>query len=180
MDAVAIETDRLRLVPLQVGDLDKLVDLHADPEVMRSSRGVGEGLTRGESAEWLEHTLSTREKPWHQTFRVENRADHCFIGRCGLRPDEASDQTELAFSFVRRAWGKGYATEAVQALVEWGVGKGLVRLVACVLDHNVGSQRVLDKIGLKRVGQRSTDQGNLMLYESDVLSPPREIRVVGG
>ena len=121
-------------------------------------------------------------------FRLFGKArKHVLSSGADDHPRKRSDpaagpvgQTELAYSFVRRAWGNGYATEAVQALVEWGVGKGLVRFVACVLDHNVGSQRVLDKIGLKRVGQRSTDEGTLVLYESDVLSPTREIRVVGG
>jgi ribosomal-protein-alanine N-acetyltransferase len=165
---IEIETDRLLLAPIHSGDLDDLARMYSDPEVMRGSSGIARARSREESNDWLSRALSAREKPWHSTFRVENRVDHRFIGRCGLRPDQASPETELAFAFVPAAWGKGFATEASRAVLDWGAGKGLARLIACALDDNVASQRVLEKIGMRRTGQRATAQGDLVLYELDL------------
>jgi RimJ/RimL family protein N-acetyltransferase len=168
---VEIETDRLFLAPIQSRDLDDLARMYTDPEVMRGSSGIAKARSREESNDWLSRALSAREKPWHSTFRVENRVDRRFIGRCGLRPDGASPETELAYAFVPAAWGKGFATEAARAVLDWGAGKGLARLIACALDDNVASQRVLEKIGMRRTGQRATAQGDLVLYELDL--PPQ-------
>jgi ribosomal-protein-alanine N-acetyltransferase len=165
---VEIETDRLLLAPIHSSDLDDLARMYTDPEVMRGSSGIAKARSREECSDWLSHALSAREKPWHTTFGVENRVDHRFIGRCGLRPDEASPETELAYAFVPAAWGKGFATEAARAVLDWGAGKGLARLIACALDDNPASRGVLEKIGMSRTGQRATAQGDLVLYELDL------------
>lgn len=163
-----IETARLRLVSIRTRDLGDLVRMHADPEVMRGSTGIANPRTREESKHWLSHALSEPRKPWQSTFRVENRVGRTFVGRCGLRPDEAGPETELAYAFLRAAWGRGFATEAAKAVLDWGAGKGLARVVGCALDDNVASQRVLEKIGMRRTGQRATAQGDLVLYELNI------------
>jgi RimJ/RimL family protein N-acetyltransferase len=156
-------------MPIQLQDLDDLAEMHADPEVMVGSSGIAKGRTRDESSDWLVSALSTIERPWHRTFRVERRIDHTFIGRCGLRPDDVDRETELAYAFVRDAWGQGFATEAARAVVEWATGMGLTRLGACALNENVASQHVLKKVGMRLTGRRANPQGDLVLYELDIL-----------
>src|SRR6266571_4374186 len=90
-----ILTARLRLVPLKPADLDDLARMYADPEVMVGSSGVGSVRSREDSAEWLRHTLVTPTAPFHRTFRVEDRGDGGFLGRCGLRPESEAPETEL-------------------------------------------------------------------------------------
>ncbi len=164
VSAVEIDTTRLHLAPLQSSDLDDLIQMYADPEVMRGSSGIARARTREESIDWLAGALSRRDKPWHSTFRVENRVGCRFIGRCGLRPDDSSPETELSYAFVRTAWGRGFATEAARAILDWAAGRGLARLVSYALEDNIGSQHVLEKIGMKRTGKRATAQGDLVLY----------------
>ncbi len=139
--------------------------MYSDPEVMLGSSGVPEPRTRDESMEWLNRTLSTScPDVGRETFRVDDRASGGFLGRCGLRPDAQSPQTELAYAFVRSAWGRGIATEAARAVLEWGSAAGVTMVVGCVLATNVDSQRVLEKVGLTRIGERSTLEGTLVLY----------------
>jgi RimJ/RimL family protein N-acetyltransferase len=152
---------------MQPSDLNDLALMHADPEVMQGSTGTARGRERTESSAWLAHALSSTDKPWHRTFRVEDRRDHIFVGRCGLRPDAAGSETEIAYAFVRDAWGKGFATEAARAVIEWGIGMGLTRLTARALDGNFASQHVLEKLGMRSTGHRTTHEGDVVIYELD-------------
>jgi ribosomal-protein-alanine N-acetyltransferase len=141
--------------------------MYSDPEVMRGSSGIARGRTREESSLWLQHELSIAHEPWHGTFRVEDRTEHTFVGRCGLRP-AGSTTTEIAYAFVRDAWGSGFATETARAVIDWGAQMGLTRLTACALDGNIASQRVLEKAGMRRIGDEMTLEGHVVRYEMDV------------
>jgi RimJ/RimL family protein N-acetyltransferase len=164
-----ILTARLRLVPLKPADLDDLARMYADPEVMLGSSGVGSVRSREDSAEWLRHTLTSPIAPFHRTFRVEDRGDGGFLGRCGLRPESEAPETELAFAFIRAAWGRAIATEAARAILEWGITNGLQRVTSCALASNIGSQRVLEKVGMRRVGETPTAYGPLVRFEMDLV-----------
>jgi len=168
-------TRRLRLSPLSAGDFDELAAMYADPEVMLGSSGAAVPRTRAESMEWLSRTLaSAAARVGRQTFRVAERDTGAFLGRCGLRPDAHTLDTELAYAFVRRAWGRGVATEAANAVLEWGFSAGATRVVACVLATNVASQRVLENVGMERIGERPIPEGTLLLYEATLSVGARE------
>src|SRR5882724_12654513 len=105
---VLIETERLRLRPMEMGDLEEFVALHADPEVTQFIRPLGraaaqERLGRDES-EWLQRG--------HGLIAVLDRESGAFLGRCGLKHWPQFDETELGWVLRGDAWGQGYATEA--------------------------------------------------------------------
>ena len=61
----------------------------------------------------------------------------------------AEREAELGFRLVRRSWGRGYATEAAQAVVVDAFGADKVdRLIGIVDPHNGASVRVLQKLGM--------------------------------
>ena len=144
-------TPRLRLRPVGAGDLDAIADLNSDPEVMRTITGLPS--TRAESAVWLERHLGY----WAQSgglgaWRVDEQGSGSFLGRAVLRP--FGDEVELGYALHRRFWGRGYATEAGQALLDYGIRRcGLERVVAHTIADNVASQRVLVKLGFRRQGE---------------------------
>jgi RimJ/RimL family protein N-acetyltransferase len=120
-----ILTTRLRLTPLSADDFEELAAMYSDPEVMLGSSGVVVPRTREESLEWLNRTLaSSGPDVGQETFRVDERENGAFLGRCGLRPNAHTPVTELAYSFVRSAWGRGMATEAATAVLESGSLQG--------------------------------------------------------
>jgi RimJ/RimL family protein N-acetyltransferase len=168
-------TKRLRLTPLSADDFDELAAMYSDPEVMLGTSGAAVPRTRAESMEWLTRTLtSSSAGVGRQTFRVDECDTGAFLGRCGLRPDAHTLHTELAYAFVRRAWGRGIATEAAKAVLEWGFSAGVTRVVGCVLAANVASQRVLENVGMERVGERPIPGGTLLLYETTLSVGTRE------
>jgi ribosomal-protein-alanine N-acetyltransferase len=157
-----ILTPRLRLQPLSLLDLEDVVTLHSDPEVMRGSSGVAIARDRASSEEWLRRTLAGPCTIGRVTFRVSDRTSGEFLGRCGLRQAAARGETELAYSFMRHAWGRGIATEAATAAVGFGFGAGQVTIVGCALASNAASLRVLEKVGMRRVGEEATPDGLLI------------------
>lgn len=89
------------------------------------------------------------------------------IGYCGLvaRGDRTADEPELAFELEEASHGRGYATEAARAVVEWADASGLVQLHAEVWDWNTASRRVLAKLGFREIGRagRESVHGHSLL-----------------
>ena len=91
----------------------------------------------------------------HAIWAVDDKTTGAFIGQCGLRPiDEgAGPEIEIAYHYTKVSWGKGYGTEAAIAVVAHGFGPVcLERIVALALPDNVGSWRIMEKVGLRYEG----------------------------
>ncbi|WP_131106601.1 GNAT family N-acetyltransferase [Ornithinimicrobium sufpigmenti] len=71
------------------------------------------------------------------------RGDGEAIGYCGLVDSGRAvpGEPELAFELLRRQWGRGYATEASHAVMDWARSSGHKRLWATVGDWNIASRR---------------------------------------
>jgi RimJ/RimL family protein N-acetyltransferase len=145
---VPIETQRLQLRPIELGDLDEFVALHTDPEVTQFIRPLDraaakERLYRDED-EWL--------RRGHGILAVLDRESGAFLGRCGLKYWPQFDETELGWVLRRDAWGRGYATEAGQACIEWGFSEfDVPYLTAMINSGNVRSIRVGERLGFTRL-----------------------------
>ena len=59
-------------------------------------------------------------------------------------------EVSIGYRLVRSAWGKGFATEAVAALLQAAFAReSITRVIANTYEENLSSQRVLDKLGMK-------------------------------
>jgi ribosomal-protein-alanine N-acetyltransferase len=146
-----VETPRLRLRPFTPDDGDNLFRLYSDAEVMRY---VGKGArTRAEADAALNSTLAHWNQHGFGIWAVEGRCDGHFLGRCGLRYFQDTPDVELSYTFGKETWGKGMGTEAAGASIRFGfVDLGLERILAIAIPDNVGSWRVMEKIGMRREG----------------------------
>jgi RimJ/RimL family protein N-acetyltransferase len=139
-------TPRLKATKLAREDLPDLVQLHLDSEVSRFLGGV---RTQSVTAAYLDTSL----RHWADhgiglwTLRTY---DGTFMGRAGLRHValEGVPELEVAYTFVRSAWGQGLATEIARALVEiWETRCSEPSLVGIVMKGNLSSEQVLLKTG---------------------------------
>ena len=70
------------------------------------------------------------------------------------QPDLQNERAELGYSLSRQQWGKGLMTEAAQAVIDWAFQTySFNRIFSTTDPRNVGSCRVLEKLGMKREGQ---------------------------
>jgi [ribosomal protein S5]-alanine N-acetyltransferase len=146
---IVCETSRLILRRFTRDDLEPLAALHQDAEVTRFLGGV---KTVEQSRENLEQWLAQYERYGFSKWAVVIRGSEEFIGRCGLSLEQIDgvDVWELGWTFARAYWGKGYATEAAQAAMEYSFRVlGQKRLVSLIRLGNVASVRVAEKIGME-------------------------------
>ena len=86
---------------------------------------------------------------------IRLKASRQLIGNCGLRMEAAEAQeADIGYELSPRQWGRGYATEAARAIVQFGFTHlQLHRIWAWCLADNVGSARVLEKLGMRLEGR---------------------------
>lgn len=147
-----LETERLNLLPLEVSDADLLFPLMNDAEVMAHwdvpeiddpdlvraiVAGQVEDMAGGRALYWAMRTLQGDE----------------FLGCCDLSDiDRWHKRAEVGFMLGRGAWGRGYALEAMQAVIAYAASTGLRRLTARTHLGNRRSDALLEKLGFKEEG----------------------------
>lgn len=152
---VTLHTSRLVLRRFRADDLGSLEAFFGDPEVMRYVGSRREPWT----AEEIRTALARVDAHWDEhgfgPLAVVERVVGAVVGECGLQLLEGGPNFELAYTLAREVWGRGYATEAAAAVLAWGFGTvGLDRVVAVVDPDNLASRRVVEKIGMRRLGTR--------------------------
>ncbi|WP_088283369.1 GNAT family N-acetyltransferase [Kineosporia sp. A_224] len=144
---VLLETARLTLRPWRVADaaFQREMWLERDPRVPPHRRIDADGRP---TVTDLEESIRASGSRSAGLLVVERKGEGAALGYCGLIDSGLGPrEPELAYEFLRRSWGQGYATEASWAVVEWARSLGHVRLWAHVWDWNTGSRRVLSKLG---------------------------------
>jgi len=146
-----ILTERLRIRPFVARDaaaIHRLVS--SDPEVQRY-RHIPVAATVEESLPFFEWLLEQQRTQGFSLWAVEDRTTGELLGQCGLV--RVRGPVEIAYSFGRSHWGKGFATEAARACLDFGRGElGLSPIVAYMDPANIGSQRVAEKLGMRADG----------------------------
>ena len=151
-----LETERLILRRFTPDDVDLATALDADPAVMRYING-GRPTPRDEIRDdYLPAWLAYYERGDRYGFwAAMEKGTGAFVGWFHLRPgsDDPDDDPELGYRLHASAWGRGYATEGSRALIRKAFGElGAHRVHASTMLVNVGSWRVMEKAGLRRVG----------------------------
>ncbi len=151
-------SERLQFELMTRKHADLLFELDQDPEVMRFING-GKPSTREEiETKYLPRmeSYTTPEKGWG-IWGVWLTQSNEFIGWILIRPmhffDEArnDDDLELGWRFKRSSWGKGYATEAAQAVVKALESNGVQQISALAVEKNGASINVMKKLGMEFV-----------------------------
>ncbi len=164
-----IETDRLVLRPLALADLGPMHDVYADREVMRYiGRGGAHSETIEESERRLQRLIDHQEKHGFSLWAVTDRASGTVMGDAGLiLYAHRGPEIELGYRLAKAYWGRGYATEAARAWLAHGFETlGLKRIVAVTHPEHVASQRVLEKIGMRREGTADYNGKNVLLFSA--------------
>jgi ribosomal-protein-alanine N-acetyltransferase len=161
-----VETERLVLRPMEVGDAEELHAVYSDPTTFEfiaagPARSIDETLERIalKSAHQTRHGFSL--------WTVVERESRRVIGDCGLQMLEGGPDVELGYKLGREFRGRGFATEAARASLAHGFGPlGLDRIVAVAWPANRASRHVMEKCGLTLVGPGVYYGQESVLYEA--------------
>ena len=149
-----IATSRLILRRFEAEDAAAMRHVLCDPEVMRYSL-VGPMAAEAVGPWVLAQRDSAQRADGLGRRAVQIRSSAAVIGYVGLGDGPAPrepGEAELSYRLARRFWGRGYATEAAQAMADFGLSTlKLPRIVGLVDPQNVGSVSVLRKTGMEFV-----------------------------
>ena len=153
-DFPVLETERLILRCPQEGDLDGFAEMMADEEAMCFLGGV---KPRAEAWRGMATLAGSFVIRGYAMFSVIDRASGEWLGRIGPWFPEAWPGTEVGWGLKRSAWGKGYATEAAIAAMDFAFDRlGWDEVIHTILAANTPSIAVA-----KRVGSRYLRPGHL-------------------
>lgn len=146
-----LETERLVLKALRSSDVGGVQLVDCDPQVTYF-RGMSP-LTQEESAAWVAKQLRSRKskkRTW-MFWCVRSREDGAFVGISMLRQLNADwREYEIGYSVAHSEWGKGFGTEATRATLAFAFQELKAhRMVANTYPQNIGSRRVLEKLGFR-------------------------------
>jgi [ribosomal protein S5]-alanine N-acetyltransferase len=144
-----IETPRLILREFDRSDLPALTPIFADPQVMKFSTMGIYSISQTEKA--IDHFIDSYNRLGFGFWAVILKESNLLIGYCGLAIDriDNQDEPEIGYRLNSKFWGKGFATEAASASIEYGFDRiKLPYILGAAQPKNIASVRVLKKLGM--------------------------------
>src|SRR6478609_315928 len=162
-EAPILSTARLRLRMLRAEDFEEYVEIHSDFEVTRFT--TRSHLTREEA--WKH--MATVVGHWHLRgygmWGVEEIVTKKLVGRVGYHCPEGWPEFELGWTIGRAFWGKGFATEAARAALDYGFDvMKRDHIISLIDSENLRSIAVAERLGEKVEGETEIDGHRLLVY----------------
>jgi ribosomal-protein-alanine N-acetyltransferase len=150
---INLKTERLNLRPISESDFENVYDLQSLEETAKyNTSKVPENIseTKITVGNWILENIKEETKKF--TFAIDLVNNKKFIGLIGINlGKEHYKNAEVWFQLDYIFWNKGYATESLKKIIEFGFETlKLHRIEAgCAID-NIGSISVLEKVGMLR------------------------------
>ena len=153
--AYIITTPRMGMRRWTAADIGPFSAMNQDAEVMKYFPAT---LTPQESKVAMQRIMAHFDSFNYGLFVVETLADGKFIGFTGFnRPAFNSFFTpcvEIGWRFIREVWGRGLATEAAKACLDYGFNNfKFEKVYSFTATPNHPSERVMQKIGMAKIGE---------------------------
>lgn len=147
----SLETERLRLRAWRDDDADGYVALHGDPRV---AYWLGGRMTPEQALASMDQLRRRLAELGWGMWAVERKEDEVLLGVCGLQPI-ADDVplpagVEASWRLSTAAWGRGYCTEAMQAVLADADTRGQQEILSFTAASNSRSQAVMTRLGFER------------------------------
>lgn len=165
-----LETERFTLRCLATTDAKDFYLLNSDPEVIQYT-----GDSRFETIDQAQLFLSHYNQ--YHLFglgrcAVIDKTTQQFVGWCGIKYTEETDEYDIGFRFFKKYWNRGYATETARY---WLYLAEHVLLIPCLIgrvdQRNKASQYVLEKLGFHPYQQLPENNSITLYYKIDFLKP---------
>lgn len=161
-----VETERLLLRAFRESDTDAYAEMLGDAEVMRFLGG--RPLPRAEAWRNMAMVVGHWELRGYGFWAVEERASGEMVGRVGCWRPEGWPGLEVGWTLRRGFWGRGYATEAARASLEYAFTElNQTRVISLIAPDNAASIRVAGRLGERPEGEWEVFGTKLIIYGID-------------
>jgi [ribosomal protein S5]-alanine N-acetyltransferase len=166
-----LETPRLTLRRLDFDDAPFVVALLNEPSFIANIGDKGVRSIEDAHRYLREGPMAMYEKHGFGLWHTARKADAMPVGMCGLLKRDILPDVDVGYAFLPAHWGQGFAHEAADATLRHAARKfRLERVVGVVSEGNVGSIRVLEKLGMtfERMFPMHADEPLVRLYGRDL------------
>lgn len=158
-----IETPRLYLRSFEKEDARFAISIWNDPEM--GEYLADEAMTEIDAA-YLREIEALGEDEECCYLIAERKDTRQRIGTCSFIPSKDGKAYDIAYCVHKSCWRKGFATEMAQGMVDYARRQGAERITVRISKENVGSNRVVSKLGFTVVGEnRYKKRGTEILFE---------------
>ncbi|NEZ44276.1 GNAT family N-acetyltransferase [Paenibacillus alvei] len=154
-----LHTERLHLRKMKISDSSSLFKIWSDPDVIKFMN-ICCFTNENQAKEMINLIDDLSRDRKAMRFSIINKEYNVIIGSCGYNTlDFENGKAEIGYDIAKSFWGKGYATEAIASLLDYGFSSlKLNRIEAKVDPRNVSSMKLLQKFNF-------TFEGTLRQYE---------------
>jgi ribosomal-protein-alanine N-acetyltransferase len=148
-----LRTERLILRPFELSDAKIVQQKAGDKAVAETTANIPHPYPDGAAEEWISTHQPKFESGELINYAITLEKTGELIGAVGLVINKRFNRAELGFWIEKDLWGKGYATEAARALMDYGFNKfGLHKIFAEHMTRNPVSGKVMKKLGMQKEG----------------------------
>ena len=147
---VELKTERMTLRPFKLDDVEDTYAFASDPEwrMYLPSSSWPDPYTRRDAEKWVARQVLA---PWETTPMFAIEYEKRVVGWIKLNVDDERQIASMAYALHKEHWGKGLVPEAATVLMDWGfTDLSLAKIFAGAEAPNTPSQRVMEKVGMKR------------------------------
>ncbi len=149
---LTFETERLLLRPFQEADAPFLYELNSDEEVMQytgdfafknieAAREFVQDYIENPNGQFIKHHMGR--------LAIIRKEDNLFLGWTGLKFHKEENFVDTGYRLMKKYWRKGYATESTHRVLQHAFqDHKLAQVIAHVHELNIGSQHVVQKLGM--------------------------------
>lgn len=146
-----IETERLLLRVPKHEDFERYAELFCDAE---AARHIGGGMERSDAWRRFLQMPGAWAVQGFAMFSLVEKATGLWVGQAGPWQPDGWPGTEVGYALHPAAWGRGYATEACTAAIDWAFDTlEWTDVIHCIAPANTGSQKVAQRLGSKVLGK---------------------------
>ncbi|KGT93898.1 guanosine monophosphate synthetase [Erwinia typographi] len=168
-----LETERLRLEPFQDSHFEGLRVMDSDPGVMRYiNQGIAK--TPEETRESISRVHDRWEKYGFSWWAIKEKTSEAIVGAACLQylANVEGAPLEIGWRLIPEHHGKGYATEAANAIITFAAERiGATYLVAVADPENISSQHVMKRLGMTYKAIEQHYDVPCVVYELSICRP---------
>jgi len=162
-----LETERLVLRQFELDDAPVVFEINSDPEVVRYAEGVTPASLEESIGHLQDGPLADYAEFGYGRWALALKHSNELIGFCGMKFIKELGLNEIGYRMASRHWGQGIATEAAAATLEYARHQlGMDYVIALIMEENVASIRVAEKLGMRSGGLIRFDGIDCLKYET--------------
>lgn len=143
---IIFETERLIVRKLKLSDFEPFHEMQSNINVMQYVRA--KAMTYKENKEELPKLIDLYDKIDNDfwIYAIERKADTVFVGTIAFVKDENRDD-EIGYRFLEKYWNNRFGFEIVSGMINYCKKVGFTKLIACVVNENSASSKIIKKLG---------------------------------